>query len=176
LDVEQPIMMRARSKRQRSLGFEALEGRLALSTSMGTALASHHADAMLKSQISKTISASFKGHVQVSGSNLTVTNLTGVIGTDRFSNGRATGTMSGKQFDGGDVYLNNSKGSIHLTLGAAYSVKKGKKTLQYVPVSVDPAGTSGKYAAYAGITGTMTSWNVPAKPNAAASFGGSFIA
>ncbi len=55
-------MTRIRSKRQRPVGFEALEGRLALSAGMGTAVASHHAEAGCMSQTQKSIPASFKGH------------------------------------------------------------------------------------------------------------------
>jgi hypothetical protein len=164
-------MMRIRSKQQRSLGFEALEGRLALSTGMGTAVASPHAHAVYMSQIQKSIPASFKGHVQTSGSKLTATNLTGTIGPDHFT-GSGTGTVSGKQFQGGDVYLTNSNGKIHLKLGPAFVVKVRRSSKQEVSVSVVTA--SGKYASYAGIKGTLTSWNVPAKPNASASFGGTF--
>ena len=58
-------MTRIRSKRQRSLGFEPLEGRLALSAGVGMAVASHHAHEVPMSQIQKTIPASFKGHSQL---------------------------------------------------------------------------------------------------------------
>jgi len=143
---------------------------------MGMAVASHHAEAVRMSQNRNSIPGSFKGHVQVNGSNLVVTNLTGTIATDHFKNGRGTGTMAGKIFQGGDVYLSNSKGTIHLSLGAAFVVKKRKSSIQEVPVSVNPAGTSGKYAAYDNITGTLTSWNVPAKPSASATFSGTFNA
>ena len=74
------------------------------------------------SQIQKTIPASFKGHVQLVGTELMTTNLTGTIGTDHFT-GSGTGTVVGKQFEGGNVYLSNSKGTIQFSLGPAVIVK-----------------------------------------------------
>ncbi len=99
------------------------------------------------------------------------TNLKGTIGTDHFT-GSGTGTVSGKEFDGGNVDLSNSKGTIELSLGSAYVVKVGKSSRQEVSMAVVSA--TGKYASYVGAAGTITTWNVPAKPSAAASFSGSF--
>jgi hypothetical protein len=153
------------------VGFEALEGRLALSAGMGTAVAAHHADAVVR-QIQKSIPASFKGHAQlVNGSELVTTGLTGTIGRDHFT-GSGTGTVEGTQFTGGIVNLSNSKGTIQLSLGSAFVVKVGKSKRQEVSAVVKAA--SGKYASYVGDPGTLTSWNTPAKPNASASFSGSF--
>jgi hypothetical protein len=161
-------MTRIRSKRQHHVSFEALEGRLALSTGVGTgmAAASLHVDT---SSPKATISASFRGRVQVNGSKLTVTGLTGTIGKTRFS-GYGTGTATGTQFAGGTVYLSNSTGSIVLSLGPT----EGKAPRQKVSVKV--VAVSHNYAQYAGATGTLTKWSVPARPNAIASFSGSFVA
>jgi hypothetical protein len=162
-------MTRMHSKRQRSLAFEPLEGRLALSAGMGTAGATHHADAVHIRQIQATIPASFKGHTQLIGTELTATNLKGTIGTDRFT-GYGTGTEVGKQFEGGTVYLSNSKGTVQFSLAPSVVVKVRKSTRQNV--SLVAVAATGKYASYVGISGTLTSWNVPAKPSASASFGG----
>jgi hypothetical protein len=171
--LEQSIMTRIRTKRQRAVAFEALEGRLALSAGMGIAVAPHHADAVVVRQIQKSIPASFKGHAQLinNGSELTTTGLKGTIGKDRFT-GYGTGTVVGKQFTGGTVNLSNSKGTIKLSLGSAFVVKVGKSSKQ--EVSMVAVAASGKYASYVGISGTLTSWNVPAKPNGTASFSGTF--
>ena len=146
-------MTRIRSKRQRSVGFEALEGRLALSAGMGAAVASHHAEVVVLRQTQKSIPASFKGHAQiVNGSELVTTGLTGTIGKDHFT-GSGTGSVSGTQFEGGSVYLSNSKGTIQLSLGAAFVVKVRKSTRQEVSAVVVAA--SGKYASYVGMPGTL---------------------
>ena len=119
-------MKRIRSKRQRPLGFEALEGRLALSAGMGLAGASHHADAMAMSQSVKTIPASFKGHTQiVNGTQVMVTGLKGTIGKDHFA-GFGSGTVAGTLFAGGNVYLSNGKGTVQLGLDPAVVVKVRK--------------------------------------------------
>jgi hypothetical protein len=171
-DLEQLIMTRIRSKRQRSMGFEALEGRLALSAGVGTAVASHHAEAAVVRQTQTTIPASFKGHVQNTGTELITTGLTGKIGRDHFT-GSGTGTEMGKQFEGGTVNLSNSQGTIQLSLSTAFVVKVRKSSKQ--EVSMVAVAATGKYASYVGITGTITTWNVPAKPSASANFSGSFI-
>jgi hypothetical protein len=165
-------MKRIRSKHQRPVGFEALEGRLALSAGVGTAAASHHAHAVVMSQTQKTIPASFKGQVQIiNGTEMMTTNLRGTIGTDHFT-GSGTGTVAGKRFQGGEVDLSNGKGSIQLGLGSSVVVKVRKSSRKEVPVVVVAA--NGKYAPYAGITGTLTTWSVPARNRASASFGGFF--
>ncbi len=61
-----------------------------------------------KSPAPRQVPVSFRGHVSVSGSTVTTTNLTGTIGRDHFT-GYGTGTTSGTIFQGGDVYLSNSK-------------------------------------------------------------------
>jgi hypothetical protein len=164
-------MKRIRSERQRSVAFEALEGRLALSAGMGMAVAAHHADAVVVRHIQKAIPASFKGHAQLNGSELVTTGLTGKIGKDHFT-GSGTGTVNGTQFEGGNVYLSNSQGTIRLSLGSAFVVKVRRSTRQEVSAVV--VAGSGKYASYVGATGTLTSWNTPTKPNAQASFAGTF--
>jgi hypothetical protein len=170
--LEQPIMTRIRPRRQRSVGFEALEGRLALSAGMGTAVASHHAVPAVAKLTQKSIPAAFKGHVQiVNGSQLMVTGLKGTIGTDHFT-GSGTGMQVGKQFGGGVVNLSNSQGTVQLKLNPAFTVKVGRSSKQ--EVSMVAVGGTGKYASYIGITGTITTWNVPAKPSASANFSGSF--
>jgi hypothetical protein len=165
-------MTRIRSRRQTSVGFETLEGRLVLSAGTGVAAAFHYADVVVMRQIQTTIPASFKGHVLlINGSELMTTGLKGTIGKDHFT-GSGTGTVMGTQFTGGIVNLSNSKGTIELSLLSAFVVKVRKSSKQEVPVIV--AAASGKYASYVGIAGTLTSWNVPAKPSASASFSGSF--
>jgi hypothetical protein len=138
---------------------------------MGMAAAASHAGQVLMSVLPKSIPASFKGHVQISGSKLTITSLTGTIGTDHFT-GSGAGTAAGKQFQGGSVSLSNGLGKIQLKLGPSFVVKVGRFSKQEVSVNV--VTSSGKYAAYAHMTGTLTSWNVPARPSASASFGGTF--
>ncbi len=167
--LEQLIMKSMRSKRLRSLGFESLEGRLALSTGMGMAAASHHAHAVVMSQTQETATASFKGHVDISNGTMTTTNLRGTIGPDRFT-GSGTGTVAGKLFEGGSVSLTNNSGSLQLTLGSSYTVKVRKHSRQEVNVVV--AGGSGAYASYVGETGLLNTWNTPVKPSSTASFGG----
>jgi hypothetical protein len=173
-DLEQPIMKRIRSKRQRAVGFETLEGRLALSAGMGTVAAAHHAEPAVAKATQSSIPASFRGHVQIlSASELAVTGLTGTIGKNHFT-GSGTGNVAGKQFEGGDVFLSNSQGSVELQLSPAFVVKVGRSSKQ--EVSMVAVAATGKFAAYVGITGTITTWNVPAKPSASASFSGSFKA
>ena len=164
-------MTRTRSQRRRHVGFEALEGRLALSTGVGTGTtaASLHAELVQKSKAPATTPASFKGHVQISGSKLAVTNLTGTIGNAHFT-GNGTGKATGKQFAGGTVFLSNSMGTIDLRLSPVFVVKVGKSSKQEVSITVVSA--SHNYAQYAGKTGTLTNWNVPAKPSGPASFSG----
>jgi hypothetical protein len=78
--------------------------------------------------------------------------------------------MSGTLFLGGDVFLSNSLGTAHFQLGPAITVKAGKHPRQKVAVTIVDA--SGKYAPFVGGTGTLTTWNVPARANALATFGG----
>jgi len=167
-------MKRMHSNRRRPITFEALEGRLALSTGVGIAAASHHAHAVVMSQTQRTLPASFRGHVElINGTEMLTTNLRGTIGPDHFT-GSGTGTVSGRQFMGGTVSLSNSKGSIELGLGSAYTVKVMSHTRQKVNLVV-LSGT-GKYAAYVGATGVLNTWNTPARPPGNASFSGVFYA
>lgn len=147
---------------------------MALSAGMGMAGAPHHAEAAVPKLTKTSIPASFKGHVQIlNGSQLMVTGLTGTIARDHFT-GSGTGTQAGKQFEGGTVTLSNSQGSVQLQLSPAFKVKVGRSSKQEVTMLA--VATSGKYASYVGMTGTVTTWNVPAKPSASASFSGSFKA
>ena len=166
-------MTRIRPKRQRRVEFEALEGRLALSADMGIAASLHHAEVRHPRQPANSIRASFTGHVQLNGTTLTTTNLKGTIGPGHFT-GTGTGTVAGKVFQGGTVNLSSTSGNgtVQLRLGAAYTVKKGRSSIQYVSVVV--ASATGNYANYTGMAGTLTSWNVPAKPSAPARFSGAF--
>jgi hypothetical protein len=151
------------------VGFEALEGRLALSA--GMAVASPHVHAAIVRASRHTIPATFKGVVSVSGTTLTTMNLTGHIGTDQFT-GYGTGTVAGTQFQGGDVYLNNSQGTVHLGLSPIYSIRVGKAKTRTFSINVVDA--TGKYTPFLTSVGTITKWKVPARPNAVASFSGKF--
>jgi hypothetical protein len=166
------MMNRIRPRQKRSLRFEALEGRLVLSTG-GIGVISPQAHVLVRSQVQaqRQVPASFRGHVSESGSTVTTTNLTGTIGRDHFK-GSATGTTSGTIFQGGYVYLSNSKGSVTLKLFPATVTQVGKRIKQTVAaVALD---CTGKYAQYTGSPGELTTWNVPARPNATASFSGVF--
>ena len=169
------MMNRIRPKKKLSPSFEALEGRLALSTGMGMGLGveviAHQAHVLVKSPANRQVPVSFRGHVSVSGSTVTITKLTGTIGRDHFT-GSGTGTTSGTVFQGGYVYLNNSKGSVTLQLSPATVTQVGKRTRQ--SVAVVAVESSGKYAPYTGNTGTLTTWNIPAGRNATATFSGVF--
>jgi len=160
-------MNRIRARQKRTPSFEALEGRLVLSTGV-ISLQPH---ALVMSQTQRQVSVSFKGHTFVNGSTVTITGLTGTFGRDRLS-GSGTGTTSGPIFQGGDVYLSNKQGTIHLTLFPATVTQVGKRTRQTVAVVALDA--TGKYAPYTGSPGDLTTWNVPARPNASASFSGFF--
>ena len=162
-------MTRNRPKQQRTLRFEALEGRLALSTGIGVASPHLHAAIVRTSQ--RSIPASFTGRVSTDGSTLTTTNLRGHIGPDRFT-GTSTGTEVGKDFQGGDVNLSNSQGTIELQLSPFYTERVGKTTTQTFGITVVSA--TGKYVPYLTSAGRITRWNVPDRPNATASFGAIF--
>ena len=164
-------MNRIRARQKRTPRFEALEGRLVLSTGMGTGVISSHAHALVTSQPQHQVPASFRGHMSVSGSTVTTTNLTGTIGRDHFT-GHGTGTTSGTIFEGGTVYLSNSKGTITLQLSPATVTHIGKRARQ--SVAAVAVGATGKYAQYTGSPGKLTSWNVPARPNGIGSFSGVF--
>jgi hypothetical protein len=168
--LEQLIVNPIRSKRRRALAFDALEGRLVLSTGIRSAAAAHPAAAIMMAKINKSIPSTFKGRVQFpSASQILFTGLTGKIGKDRFT-GYATGSTSGTLFLGGDVFLSNSQGTAHLQLGPAITVKAGKHPRQKVGATI--VDGTGKYAQFVGGTGTLTTWNVPQRPNALATFGG----
>jgi hypothetical protein len=159
-------MTRIRPKRQRAVGFEALEGRLALST--GMAVASPHVHQAVVRAAQRSIPASFHGRTSISGSTLTTTNLTGKIGPDHFT-GSGTGTIVGNLFQGGTVSLSNSQGTIQLSL-TAIQVKVRKTMRREVATMVVAA--SGKYASFINDPGIITTWHVSKNPNAPAHFAG----
>jgi hypothetical protein len=163
------IMMRNHPKRQRKATFEALEGRLALSTGVVMPPGGiHHA---IVRAVQRSIPATFKGQVSISGTTLTTTNLHGRIGTDRLT-GYGTGTQVGNQFEGGQVFLSNSQGSIQLGLSPTAVVRIGKAKTRTFAITIENA--TGKYAAFATSTGRITKWNVPNRPNATATFSAVF--
>ncbi len=162
-------MTRNRPTRQRTVSFEALEGRLALSTGVG--VASPHLHAGVARTAQQKISASFKGVVQTDGSALDTQNLRGHIGPDRLA-GYGTGTETGNQFQGGNAYLGNDQGAIDLALSPLYSVRVGKKKTRTFAITVVSA--TGKYAPFLTSTGIITRWNVPARQGATASFSAVF--
>jgi hypothetical protein len=161
-------MTRIRPKRQRTVGFEALEGRLALST--GIAGPPHHIHQAI-AKASQRVPASFAGRVSISGSTLNTQNLQGRIGSDRLS-GYGTGSIANNAFAGGEAYLSNSKGAVELQLSPLYQIRVGKRTTRTFAITV--MGATGKYAPFAASTGTLTHWNVPPRQNAVASFSGYF--
>ncbi len=162
-------MNRICPRQKRSLGFEALEGRLTLST--GLAVASPHTHALVVTRAAGTIPATFKGHTTINGSTETTPDLTGRIGRDRFS-GYGSATLSGTIVQVGDAYLSNSQGTIHFTLETASVTQVRRRTRQSVPIVITEA--TGKYASYIGATGLLKTWNVPARPNATSTFSGYF--
>ena len=160
-------MNRIRARQKRTPSFEALEGRLVLSTGV-ISLQPH---ALVMSQTQRQVSVSFKGHTFVNGSTVTITGLTGTFGRDRLS-GSGTGTTSGPIFQGGDVYLSNKQGTIHLKLSPATVTHVRKQVRQTVAmVALD---CTGNYAQYTGSPGKLTSLNVPIRRSATASFSGVF--
>jgi hypothetical protein len=170
LELEQVIMNQVRRGQKRSLGFESLEGRLALST--GMAVASPHAHLHALSNTHSSIAATFTGHTSINGSSVETPDLSGRIGRDRFA-GNASGTAAGATFEGGDVLLTNSKGSIQLELGAATVTKVAGRTRQEVPMVI--LASTGKYAQFTGATGMLTNWSISARPKGLSSFSGRFV-
>ncbi len=134
-------------------------------------MASPHVRDAIERASERSIPASFVGHVSISGSTLTTTNLRGHIGKYQLT-GYGTGAVAGKQFEGGDVYLGNSQGNIQLGLSPTYQVRAGRSLTRTFAISVVDA--TGAYAPFATSTGTITRWNVPAKPNATARFSALF--
>ena len=132
------------------------------------AMASPHVHQAIVRAAQRSIPASFHGRTSISGSTLATTNLTGKIGTDRFT-GYGTGTMVGKLFQSGNVYLSNSHGSIQLALSAIQV--KVRKTMRREVATMVVAAT-GKYAPFVNGTGLITTWHVTNKPNAPAHFSG----
>jgi hypothetical protein len=154
-------------RQKRSLSFEALEGRLTLSSSLH--VASPHIQALVMSHTQAGIPATFSGRTSINGSTVVISGLTGRIGNDRFS-GHGSGPTSGNIFQGGDIVLSNSHGTVHLKLSAATVTQVGKRSRQEVPLTV--VESTGKYAKYTGATGFVTTWNIPARPNATSTFSG----
>jgi hypothetical protein len=160
-------MNKIRPKQKRSPSLEVLEGRLTLST--GLAVDSPHTHALVRSLPHGAIPVSFRGHTSTSGSTQTTPDLTGRIGHDRFT-GYGSATVSGAAVLGGDVYLSNRKGSLHLKLDSVSFTQVGRSQRPEVPFVVVEA--TGKYASFAGATGIGTAWNVPANPERTSTFSG----
>jgi hypothetical protein len=161
------IMNKIRPKQKRSLSLEVLEGRLTLST--GLAVTSPHTHALVRSLTQHKIQAAFKGHTSINGQTELIPDLTGRIGNNRFT-GYGTGTISNNIVQSGDVYLSNSQGSLHLQFGTASVIQVGKRSRQEVPVVV--LESTGKDARLTGMTGMLTTWNIPASPNRTSTFSG----
>jgi hypothetical protein len=161
------IMKKIRPKQKRSLSLEVLEGRLTLST--GLAVASPHTHALVRGLTHGGIPVSFRGHTSTSGSTQTTPDLTGRIGHDRFT-GSGSATVSGAAVLGGDVYLSNSQGNLHLKLDPGSFTQVGRRQRQEVPFVVVQA--TGKYASFIGATGVGTAWNVPANPKRTSTYSG----
>jgi hypothetical protein len=160
-------MNRIRPRQKRSLGFEALEGRLTMST--GLAIASPLTHTLAVGKAEKQIPASFKGHASIDGSSEVTPDLTGRIGREHLT-GYGLATLSGTIVEGGDAYLSNNQGSLQFSLGSASVTDVGKRTRQKVPIVVTEA--TGAFAQYIGTTGLLTTWNVPSNPDATSNFSG----
>ncbi len=160
-------MNKIRQTQKRRLGFEALEGRLTLST--GLAVASSHAHALIRNQGVREIPVSFHGHTSTNGSTQTTSDLVGTIGRQRFT-GYGSATVSGTTVLGGDVYLSNGQGSLHLKLGSGVFTRVRRDARQEVPFVVVEA--TGSYASFTGTTGMGSTWKVPANPNRPSTFSG----
>jgi hypothetical protein len=116
-----------------------------------------------------TIPAAFRGHTSTIGLAQTTPDLTGRIGKARFT-GHGSATISGAGVQSGDVWLSNSQGSIHFTLGVVSVTQQGKKTRPTVPIVV--VGSTGAYAPYTGKTGVLDAWHISANPRRLSYFGG----
>jgi len=159
-------MTRVRPKRQRHVGFEALEGRLALST--GMAVAPPHATALV-ALAQRLIPASIKSQVSIiNGSTVQVTSLNGKLGKSRFT-GSGGGILVGSQFQGGDIFLSNAKGSIHLSLGPAPVIQVGQKLK--LTVAIIALESTGKYNLVTGSSGSLNV-TIPPAPKPASISGG----
>jgi hypothetical protein len=133
-------------------------------------MASHHVETLAARALQQSIRLSFRGYVHINGTKLVTTHLSGTIGRDHFT-GSGTGTVAGTTFQGGAVFLSNRKGNIEFSLGPAFVASAGQKSI-IQQVSLVAVSASGKYAQDVGMTGTLTSWNLPARPTALASFSG----
>jgi hypothetical protein len=91
------------------------------------------------------------------------------MGPGQFT-GSGSETIAGKQVLGGDAYLTNSQGSLHLQFDSGAFTRVGRRQRQGVPFVVVEA--TGKYGSFTGATGVGTTWNVPASPNRASTFSG----
>jgi len=151
-------MAHNRLKPRRRLTFDALEGRLTLSAGMGTIASSHHAEIAHTNQ--KSLKASFTGHVTLSGTTYSSSNLKGTIGPSKFS-GTAQVLTQGSLLQGGYVNLSNSKGTLEFQLIPGSPVKVGKTVRQ--PVGLLAIEGTGAYTSYIGATGNVTKIKLPAK-------------
>lgn len=148
-DLEKATMTRIRPTRQRTAGFEVLEGRWALSA--GLAVTSHHVEAVVRHHTRHKVPVFISGELSIDGgTTATITNVAGRIGRADFTSGSGTGTISGNQFQNGDIAMSNGQGTIDLHVGAGRIVMIGgylKMRLQVVAVS----GGGG----YAQVTGSV---------------------
>jgi hypothetical protein len=152
LDVERTIMKRFRPTRQTTAVFETLEGRWALSA--GLAVVSHHADAAVRSHSPRKVPVFISGELSVGGgTTATVTNVAGRIGKADFDSGSGSGTISGNEFQGGDIEVSNGQGTIELGLGAARIVIIGG--YQKMNVKVVAVNGGGAYSQVTGSTGSL---------------------
>jgi hypothetical protein len=161
-------MMNSRSRRCH-IAFETLEKRLALS---GAAAAARlHGAEVFAHRMPKKIPIALTGQVSViNGATITVSGVTAKLGKVRFS-GTGSGTLSGRQFEGGSVLLSNASGGVTLLLGTASAKHAGKNTKLKVTVTAEN-GTGG----FVQLDKAAGSVNlvIPDKAGAASSFKGTF--
>ena len=145
------MTIRSNSRRQRSPVIEWLDERLVLSTA--TSLSSHAA-ASIRIQAQVPIPGAFGGVVSnVSGSTVTVSNLSGKLGKVAFV-GVGSGTLAGQGFTGGNLVLGNAGGVIDFKLGRSSVVVSGSTArLTFV---VTATGATGQFVKVPGASGAMT--------------------
>jgi hypothetical protein len=77
----------------------------------------------------------------------------GRIGKAAFTAGSGSGTLSGNQFQGGDIELSNGQGTIELGLGAGRIVMIGG--FQKMNVKIVAVNGGGAYSQVTGSTGSL---------------------
>ena len=120
-------------------------------------------------QTAGSVPASFKGHAQLVGSTLTITNLTGTIGKDHFA-GYGTGTEAGKQFEGGNRLPEQQQWNRSVQPGLRRD-RQGEEVHEEVKLSlVAVNGNTGDPVRFVRRShrDVEPSWNVPAKPSGSA--------